>query len=115
MQALIPHDGTVQLGTVEEPELSADEAFRQAFGADAVRAAKSLWHPNIARVAEVGEASGFLYLALDLAGAVCLEQLTRRAREVHLWPLPPVLAVQLVMPVCAALEYAYVEGKLFHR
>ena len=27
MQALIPHDGTVQLGTVEEPELSADEAL----------------------------------------------------------------------------------------
>src|SRR5205823_2254464 len=76
---------------------------------------KTLWHANIARVAEVGEAGGFLYLALDLAGAVSLDQIIRRAKEAQLWPLPPALAAQLLMPVLAALEYAHAEGKLFHR
>ncbi|MHB8872114.1 MAG: serine/threonine protein kinase [Myxococcaceae bacterium] len=88
------------------PHLSADPGFRAAF-LEEVGAAAALEHPNIARVLDFGDCGGRLFMALEAVDGVALPVLLERARALGLFPLPPELAAQLLLPMLAALEHAH--------
>jgi serine/threonine protein kinase len=73
------------------------------------RAAAKLVHPNIVRVFDVGEAeTGEPFIVMELLDGESLREIIDRA------PLPPVSAVQLLLPVAEALSLAHSRG-VVHR
>jgi len=89
------------------PTLAPDPAFRARFVREA-RDAAAVTHPNIVAIYDAGEASGLLYIAMELVEGEDLAGLI--ARE----PPAPGRAVAILEQVAAALDTAHARG-LVHR
>lgn len=76
------------------------------------RAAASLDHPNIAKVLEVGEHQGHLFLAMPLYEGETLKKRLDRADEVA--PMPLAEIVSIAAQLASALETAHSAG-IVHR
>lgn len=85
----------------------ASEIEKTRFRAE-VAAAAQLEHPNIVPIYEVGEADGRLYFAMKLIDGETL------ASRVAKGPLPEQFAVDVVLRIARAIEYAHQRG-VVHR
>src|SRR5262249_7871231 len=65
-------------------------------------------HPHIVSVHDFGEAGGYFYLLMEFVDGVNLRQLIQSRR------LTPDEALEIITPVCDALQAAHVRG-LVHR
>ena len=100
-------DGTlVALKTIPVAELSAEARERFAREAETCR---TLDHPNLIRVFEMGEADGKLYQAMELLEGADLSKVLAEGRE-FTWEEK----LSIMEQVCAGLEYAH-EHQLVHR
>ena len=90
------------------PAVSADPARLSRFH-DEVRLARSVSHPNVCRVHDIGEAEGETFLSMEYVDGEDLSSLLRRAGR-----LPADRAVELARQVCAALAAVH-EAGLLHR
>ncbi|RME76571.1 MAG: serine/threonine protein kinase, partial [Planctomycetota bacterium] len=88
-------------------ELAADPHFVERFEAEA-RALATLSHPNIVAVIDRGIDRGRLYLVMEYVDGVSLRELISEHK------LSPREALQIVPPLCDALEYAHRRG-VVHR
>jgi len=89
-------------------EVAADDTARQRFIREA-RFARSLVHPAMVRVREVGETNQGLYIAMDYVAGRDLGRLLARHG-----PLPPLRVVSMLTPVAEALDAAHAAG-IIHR
>jgi serine/threonine-protein kinase len=83
------------------PEFTADRVFVRRFleaGGRSIR----LDHPNIARVYEVSERDGVVYVVREYLEATCLAEWMMQQGEV-----PPTVAVNIVRQLASALDYAH--------
>jgi hypothetical protein len=88
-------------------QASGDPTFAERFQREA-RALARLNHPHIVAVHDFGEAGGLFYLLMEFVDGLSLRTLlTGRA-------LTPGQALELVPPLCDALQYAHEEG-VVHR
>jgi serine/threonine-protein kinase len=71
--------------------------------------AASIHHPHVAEVFDVGERDGLLFLVMELLEGETLSALLEREAR-----LPVKRAVDLLLPVCAALSVAHEQG-VVHR
>jgi serine/threonine protein kinase len=71
--------------------------------------AMRLDHPNVCGILAWGEASGMPYLVMPF-----LEGETLSRRETRHGPMPPALAVPLIMQLCRGLQHAH-DAKVLHR
>jgi serine/threonine protein kinase len=76
------------------------------------RAAASLDHPNIAKVLEIGDHQGHLFLAMPLYEGETLKKRLDRAEEVEPMPLAEIISV--AAQLASALETAHTAG-IVHR
>ena len=94
---------------VPRPEAILTPGLRRRFLREAEIAAR-LSHPRIVTIHEVGEADGLAYIAQEFcAGGSLADWL-----EDHPGPLPPRIAVHLVITLARAIAYAHGEG-VIHR
>jgi len=89
------------------PALARDERFVQRFEREA-RALARLRHPNIVAIHDLGRQGDIYYFVMELVDGVDLRDLLSSQ------PLSPEHALQVVPPICAALEYAHSLG-IVHR
>lgn len=100
-------DGTlVALKTIPIAELS--EEARERFAREA-ETCRTLDHPNLIRVFEMGEADGSLYQAMELLEGADLNSVLAEGRD-FTWEEK----LSIMEQVCAGLEYAH-EHQLVHR
>ncbi len=83
-------------------ELAGDAAFRAMFLEEA-RISSRLSHPNVARVLDVGEEDGTMYIAFEWVDGPSFESLCWDAEE-RGELLPQDLALRVVADVCAGLH-----------
>jgi serine/threonine-protein kinase len=93
-----------ELVSLEESGVSLKQRFHQ----EAVAAGR-LTHPAIVAVHDVGEAEGRPFMVMEYIEGGTLADLLLNGR-----PLPLADAVGIVLPVCAALDYAHRHG-VVHR
>jgi serine/threonine-protein kinase len=105
------HDTTLDRAValkVLHPQLLVDQAFVMRFQREA-RILARLRHPNIVTVYEVAEAEGNLYIAMELArGPSLAAAIAKQGR------IPWQETLNLIEPVCKALDYAHRQG-IVHR
>lgn len=89
------------------PERAGDPAFARRFAREA-RSLAALNHPHIVAVYDSGEAGGYFYLLMEYVDGQNLREVLRKRR------LEPVEALDLIGPVCDALERAHRRG-IIHR
>src|SRR4051794_13327159 len=85
-----------------------DDEFRERFRREA-QAAAGLAHPNIVGIFDRGEWDGTPYIAMELVDGRTLKDLVRERG-----PLPPEMAIALLIQVLRALGYAHRRG-IVHR
>src|SRR5262245_43850538 len=90
------------------PQYGADGSLIERFKREAVLAAQ-LDHPNIVPIYDVGEANGFVYIAMRLLGGRSLADVLRARRTLPLQDMVPI-----VEQIAAALDYAHARG-IVHR
>jgi serine/threonine protein kinase len=93
---------------VMDPELAADEVFRERFVREA-RAAARIRHPNIIPIYDAGESGGDLYLAMRLIEGEDLRSLLRKQSPSSLQQTSVI-----GMQIASALDAAHRSG-LIHR
>jgi serine/threonine-protein kinase len=91
-------------------DVSADREFRERFNREADLAA-TLFHPHIVGVHDRGEFDGQLWISMDYIDGTDAAQLVR---DRHPNGMPPDNAIEIVVAIAAALDYAHAEG-LLHR
>ena len=74
-----------------------------------VRLARTISHPNVCRVYDIGEADGWWYISMELVDGETLESLLRRIGR-----LPAEKALDMARQLCAGLAAAHDRGVL-HR
>jgi serine/threonine protein kinase len=89
------------------PERAGDPMFARRFASEA-RSLAALNHPHIVGVHDFGEAGGYFYLLMEFVDGVNLRQLIQSRR------LNPDEALEIITPVCAALQAAHDRG-IVHR
>jgi eukaryotic-like serine/threonine-protein kinase len=87
------------------PEYAADEAFRSMF-LDEARLASRIEHPNVAKILELGEEHGVLFMAMEWVDGYSLSKLLRTALRGG-EGLPLGIALRLVSDTCSALHAAH--------
>jgi serine/threonine-protein kinase len=117
-----------KLGTIVAVKLLRDDhlrnaAVRKRFVAEA-RAASILDHPHIIKVFEVGECVSGPYIVMELIEGISLEEVIRCRRGAwssaaaddapSLTPPSPMQAVEWLVPVAEAVDYAHGKG-IIHR
>ena len=107
-RALDPRNGREVAIKLLQPSLWEDAAARARFLREA-RAARSLTHPCIVAVQEVGEADGQPFLAMELVRGIALS----RHLELHV-QLPLRDVVSIGLQLAQALAYAHDRG-VIHR
>jgi len=90
------------------PELEASAEARGRLLAE-VRSARSVSHPNVCRVYDVGEAHGRVFLTMEFIDGENLASLLRRIGR-----LPSGKALEVARQLCAGLAAAHAQGVL-HR
>jgi serine/threonine-protein kinase len=93
---------------VLHPRFAANPEFVERFRREASHAA-GLQHPNIVAVYDRGEWDGAGYIAMEYVEGPTLKEIVRERG-----PLPPELAVDLVVQVLRAARYAHKHG-IVHR
>jgi eukaryotic-like serine/threonine-protein kinase len=102
-----PHPGEPeQLVAVKAmlPELASNMEFRSMF-LDEGQIVRSIDHPNVVRVYDVGEAHGVLYMAMEWVEGDSLHTLIAEANKRR--PIPPEVAVRLIADTAAGLHAAH--------
>jgi predicted Ser/Thr protein kinase len=99
-------DRTVAL-KILPPGLGADPTFAERFTREA-RSLARLSHPNIVAVYDFGQAGDLYYFVMEYVDGVSLRQMERKER------LEPRQALDVVMQVCEALQFAHDAG-IVHR
>jgi predicted Ser/Thr protein kinase len=99
-------DRTVAL-KILPPGLGADPTFAERFTREA-RSLARLSHPNIVAVYDFGQAGDLYYFVMEYVDGVSLRQMERKER------LEPRQALDVVMQVCEALQFAHDTG-IVHR
>ncbi|MFD0894250.1 serine/threonine protein kinase [Luteolibacter ambystomatis] len=89
------------------PERAGDPAFARRFAREA-RSLAALNHPHIVAVYDSGEAGGYFYLLMEYVDGQNLRETLRKRR------MGPAEALDLIGPVCDALERAHRRG-IIHR
>ncbi len=89
--------------------LVSDESFVTRFIREA-RLVASLNHPNIVQVYDAGRSEDLLYFAMEYISGPTVTQLLKQNGK-----LPVSSAVEIVMQVASALEYAHREARMVHR
>lgn len=89
------------------PERAGDPAFARRFAREA-RSLAALNHPHIVAVYDSGEVGGYFYLLMEYVDGENLREVLRRRT------LSPLEALELIGPVCEALERAHRRG-IIHR
>jgi len=89
--------------------LVSDESFVTRFIREA-RLVASLNHPNIVQVYDAGRSENLLYFAMEYISGPTVTQLLKQSGK-----LPVEQAVEIVMQVASALEYAHSEARMVHR
>jgi len=87
------------------PELAADARARRLFVEEA-RLAGALYHPNVARIFDVGEDDEGPYACMEYIDGSSLTTLIVRCAEVG-WTVPVDVAVEIVRDVALALDAAH--------
>ena len=98
---------TIALKVMRAGEAAAAQEvlrFRQE-----VRLARRVTHPNVARVFDIGEHAGLLYLTMELVPGETLRQLLRREGKV-----PVDRAIRVALALCDGLRAAHAAG-VIHR
>ena len=90
---------------VVRAEHAADPVF-QAMLIDEGSIAAAIRHPNVARVREVGEAGGTLFLAMDWIDGAPIHHVVRELSRTG-ETVPPAIALSIVADVCAGLDAAH--------
>jgi Protein kinase domain len=88
--------------------LSSDKALLDRFFAE-VRTSRSVAHPNVCRVYDIGEVDGSHFLSMEYVDGEDLASLLRRIGR-----LPPDKALELSRQICAGLSAAHERG-ILHR
>jgi serine/threonine protein kinase len=88
-------------------ENGRDTSFAERFGREA-KALARLNHPGIVAVYEFGQTKDFYYLVMEFVDGMNLREYLQAA------PLSPACALELVMQICTALQYAHDE-QIVHR
>ena len=91
-----------------KPSLAKDDAFLDRFLRE-VRAAAQLNHPNIVQAYDAGQASGYIYFAMELVDGHSLQTILHSGG-----PLPEERALQVTRDIALALECAHNAG-VIHR
>jgi serine/threonine-protein kinase len=86
------------------PEFRRVDSKREMFLAEA-RLAQDLHHPNIVAIYDVDQFRDMDFLVMERIWGKDLESLICRAKD-HQQPIPWDIAIQLVIPVAEALQYA---------
>jgi serine/threonine protein kinase len=89
------------------PKSAEDPGFAERFNREA-RALARLNHPNIVAVYDFGQAGDTSYFLMEYVEGVALRQIVRAGK------LSPREALQIVMQICEALQFAHDEG-VVHR
>ncbi|MCX5684515.1 MAG: serine/threonine-protein kinase [Planctomycetota bacterium] len=89
------------------PGMGADPAFAERFTREA-RSLARLNHPNVVAVYDFGQAGDLYYFLMEYIDGVNLREMQRAHR------LDPKQALEIVIKVCEALQYAHDEG-IVHR
>jgi hypothetical protein len=90
------------------PELAADPSAHDRLITEA-RSARTIAHPNVCRVYDVGEIDGRLFLTMEYVDGEDLASLLRRIGR-----LPPAKALDIARELCAGLAAAHDRGVLHH-
>ncbi|QEL16373.1 WD40 repeat domain-containing serine/threonine protein kinase [Limnoglobus roseus] len=90
------------------PEAADDPTALRRFRAE-IQAAAHLSHPNVVVVHDAQEASGELFLVMELCEGVTLHDLVKQRG-----PLPPAEACEYARQACLGLQHAFERG-LVHR
>jgi len=86
------------------PELASNMEFRAMF-LDEGQIVRSIDHPNVVRVHDVGEAHGVLYMAMEWVEGDSLHTLIAEANKRR--PIPPEVAVRLIADTASGLHAAH--------
>ena len=97
----------VKTTRIDTQGIASDDLLRR-FQNEA-RSAGTLSHPNIVTIYDAGEENGVFYIAMEYLEGETLDALLLRHRS-----LPVETAIEIVRPVCAALDYAHSHG-VIHR
>jgi serine/threonine protein kinase len=89
------------------PKSAEDPGFAERFNREA-RAMAQLNHPNIVAVYDFGQAGDMPYFLMEYVDGVALRQVVQSGK------LPPREALQIVLQICEALQFAHDEG-VVHR
>jgi len=86
------------------PDLASNMEFRSMF-LDEGQIVRSIDHPNVVRVYDVGEEGGILYMAMEWVEGDSLHTLIAEANKRR--PIPPEVAVRLMADTAAGLHAAH--------
>jgi serine/threonine-protein kinase len=86
------------------PELAQQSDFRAMFLEEG-QIVRSIEHPNVVRVHEVGEHQGILFMAMEWVEGDSLRAVIREARKRR--PIPPEMAVKIIADAAAGLHAAH--------
>jgi eukaryotic-like serine/threonine-protein kinase len=97
------------------PELARKPEFRTMFLEEG-QVVRSIEHPHVVRVYEVGEDRGILFMAMEWVRGDSLRTIIREARRRR--PIPPEMAVRIIADTAAGLHAAHElrgwDGELRH-
>ena len=97
------------------PELARKSDFRTMFLAEG-QVVRSIEHPNVVRVYEVGEDRGVLFMAMEWVRGDSLQRVMVQAQRRK--PIPPEMAVRIIADTAAGLHAAHElrgwDGELRH-
>jgi serine/threonine protein kinase len=86
------------------PDLASNMEFRSMF-LDEGQIVRSIDHPNVVHVYDVGESDGVLYMAMEWVEGDSLHTLIAEANKRR--PIPPEVAVRLIADTAAGLHAAH--------
>lgn len=86
------------------PELAQQSDFRAMFLEEG-QIVRSIEHPNVVRVHEVGEQNGTLFMSMDWVEGDSLLAVIREAKKRR--PIPPEMAVKIISDAAAGLHAAH--------
>jgi serine/threonine-protein kinase len=87
------------------PKFAADARFQEMFLREGAIAAR-ISHRNVARIFDLGETQGVLYIAMEYVDGDALSRLDRACQKLHV-SIPPRVGLRILADVCAGLQHAH--------
>ena len=94
----------------------ARDARQKKMFLDEAHLAERIQHPNVARVFEIGDVEGSLFIAMEYVAGGSLDALIEGAQALG-EPVPPAIALRLMADACAGLHAAHelsIDGRPQH-